>query len=84
MKLAFRVAGPIRKIYVNEGQYVKKGQLLAELDPRDYQIQFNATQAEYTQVKGEADRIIELYRRGSVSVNEYDKAVAARKGDRFI
>ena len=79
MKLAFRVAGPIRKIYVNEGQYVKKGQLLAELDPRDYQIQFNATQAEYTQVKGEADRIIELYRRGSVSVNEYDKAVAARK-----
>ena len=79
LKLAFRVAGPIRKIYVNEGQYVKKGQLLAELDPRDYQIQFNATQAEYTQVKGEADRIIELYRRGSVSVNEYDKAVAARK-----
>ena len=79
VKLAFRVAGPIRKIYVNEGQYVKKGQLLAELDPRDYQIQFNATQAEYTQVKGEADRIIELYRRGSVSVNEYDKAVAARK-----
>ena len=31
VKLAFRVAGPIRKIYVNEGQYVKKGQLLAEL-----------------------------------------------------
>ena len=23
VKLAFRVAGPIRKIYVNEGQYVK-------------------------------------------------------------
>ena len=38
VKLAFRVAGPIRKIYVNEGQYVKKGQLLAELDPRDYQL----------------------------------------------
>ena len=79
VKLAFRVAGPIRKIYVNAGQYVKKGQLLAELDPRDYRIQFNATQAEYTQVKGEADRIIELYQRGSVSLNEYDKAVAARK-----
>ncbi len=79
VKLAFRVAGPIRKVYVSEGQAVKKGQILAELDPRDYQIQFNATQAEYTQVKGEADRIIELYQRGSVSVNDYDKAVAARK-----
>lgn len=77
--LAFRVAGPIRKIYVHEGEYVKKGQLLAELDPRDYQIQFNATQAEYSQVTGEADRLIELYRLGSISINEYDKAVAAKK-----
>ena len=79
VKLAFRVAGPIKKIYVNEGQQVKKGQLLAELDARDYQLQYNATQAEYTQVKDESDRVIELYRRGSVSVNEYDKAVAAKK-----
>ena len=58
---------------------MSKGQLLAELDPRDYQLQYNATRAEYSQVKGESDRVIELYRRGSVSVNEYDKAVAAKK-----
>lgn len=79
VKLAFRVAGPIKEMKVNPGQHVKKGQILAEIDPRDYRIQFNATQAEYTQVKGESDRVIELYRRGSVSVNEYDKAVAAKK-----
>lgn len=79
VKLAFRVAGPIKTMKVNSGQYVKKGQLLAELDPRDYLIQFNATQAEYNQIKGESDRVIELYHRGSVSVNEYDKAVAAKK-----
>lgn len=79
VKLAFRVGGPIRKIYVHEGQYVKKGELLAELDPRDYQLQYNATQAEYTQVSGESDRIIELYQLGSVSINEYDKAVAAKE-----
>lgn len=79
VKLAFRVAGPLKKVYVNEGQQVKKGQLLAELDARDYQLQYDASLAEYTQVKEEADRIIELYQRGSVSVNEYDKAVAAKK-----
>lgn len=79
VKLAFRVAGPIKHIYVSEGQHVQKGQLIAEIDPRDYQLQFNATSAEYTQVKGETERIIELYRRGSVSINEYDKAVAAGK-----
>lgn len=79
VKLAFRVAGPIRKIIASEGQHVRKGQLLAELDPRDYQLQYNATQAEYGQVVGESDRVIELYKRGSVSINEYDKAVAAKK-----
>lgn len=79
IKLAFRVAGPIKRIHVQEGQQVKKGQLLAELDARDYQLQYDASQAEYSQVKEETERIIELYRRGSVSVNEYDKAIAARK-----
>lgn len=79
VKLSFRVAGPIRKIYVKEGEYVKKGQLLAELDPRDYQLQYDATKAEYNQVKGESDRVIELYNRNSVPVNDYDKAVAAIK-----
>lgn len=79
VKLAFRVSGPIKQMKVNPGKYVKKGQLLAEIDPRDYRIQFDATQAEYTQVREESGRIIELYRRGSVPVNEYDKAVAAKK-----
>lgn len=79
VKLAFRVAGPLQHIYVSEGEYVKKGQLLASMDPRDYRLQYEAAKAEYTQVKGEADRIIELYRRNSVSVNEYDKAVSARE-----
>lgn len=79
VKLAFRVAGPLKKVLVSEGQHIRKGQLLAELDPRDYQLEYNATQAEYTQIKGESDRVIELYKRGSVSINEYDKAVAAKK-----
>lgn len=79
VKLAFRVAGPIQKIYVQEGEYVKKGKVLARLDPRDYQLQYDAAQAEYVQVKGESDRIVELYHRKSIPVNEYDKAVAALK-----
>ncbi len=79
VKLSFRVAGPIHKIWVKEGQYVQKGALLAELDPRDYSLQYEAAAAGYKQVKGETDRIMELYRTNSVSENEYDKAVAAQK-----
>lgn len=79
VKLAFRVAGPIKDIYVQEGEYVKKGKLLARLDPRDYQLQYDAAYAEYIQVKGESERIVQLYQKKSVPVNEYDKAVAALK-----
>ncbi|MCR9011061.1 efflux RND transporter periplasmic adaptor subunit [Gabonibacter chumensis] len=79
VKLAFRVAGPIIRFRAKEGEYVKKGQVLAEIDPRDYKLQFDATAAEYKQIKGESERVMELYRRKSVPVNDYDKAVAALK-----
>ena len=34
VNLAFRVAGPIKTIHVKEGDFVKKGQLVAEMDTR--------------------------------------------------
>ncbi len=76
VKLAFRVAGPIASLPVEEGQMVRKGALIAQIDPRDYEIQLAATKAEYEQIKGEAQRIIELHKRQSVSENDYEKAVA--------
>lgn len=79
VKLGFRVAGPILGVYVREGEYVRKGKVLARIDPRDYRLQYDAAYAEYVQVKGESERIMELYRRKSVPVNEYDKAVSALK-----
>lgn len=39
--LSFRVSGIIKEVYVEEGDYVKKGDLLAELDNRDYQANYD-------------------------------------------
>jgi RND family efflux transporter MFP subunit len=74
--LAFRISGPIAKINATEGQFVRKGQVLAEMDSRDYAIQLSATEAEYKQIKAEAERIIKLHEKQSVSENDYDKAVS--------
>jgi RND family efflux transporter MFP subunit len=79
VNLAFRISGPITQIHADAGQYVRKGQVLAVIDPRDYIIQQAATEAEYKQVKAEAERVIELYRKGSVTPNDYDKAVYGLK-----
>ncbi|MDO4757322.1 MAG: efflux RND transporter periplasmic adaptor subunit, partial [Parabacteroides sp.] len=79
ISIAFRVSGTIRRIYVQDGQSVKAGQLLAELDPTDYQIQLDATEAQYKQVKSEAERVIALYNDGGTTPVAYDKAVYGLK-----
>ncbi|MBQ8521298.1 MAG: efflux RND transporter periplasmic adaptor subunit [Bacteroides sp.] len=79
VNLAFRVSGTIRRIHVQDGQQVKAGQLLAELDPTDYQIQLEATEAQYRQVKSEAERVIALYNEGGTTPVAYDKAVYGLK-----
>ena len=62
ISLSFRVSGTILRMHVNDGTYVRKGQLLAELDPADYQIQLDAAEAEYQSVKAEAERVMALYK----------------------
>lgn len=74
VNLAFRVSGQIARVLVNEGDYVRKGQVVAEMDSRDYQLQLNATEAEYEQIKADAERVIALYGEGNTTASNYDKA----------
>lgn len=74
IKLAFRVSGPIAKVNYEVGAFIRKGEIIAQIDPRDYEIQLAATEAEYNRIKSEVDRITELYEKGSVTPNDYDKA----------
>ncbi|MES2634980.1 MAG: efflux RND transporter periplasmic adaptor subunit [Pseudomonadota bacterium] len=45
-RLGFRIAGKIVKRQAELGQHVKAGQLLAQLDPRDYQLAADAARAQ--------------------------------------
>lgn len=71
---SFKVSGTLARVYVKEGDYVKKGQLIAQLDPRDYEVQLAATQAEYAQIKSEVDRVVAMYNEGTTTASNYDKA----------
>lgn len=74
VNVAFRVSGPINRVYVKEGDYVRKGGLIAEMDNRDYKVQLSATQAEYELVKSDAERVIALWNEGNTTASNYDKA----------
>ncbi|RCW34515.1 efflux RND transporter periplasmic adaptor subunit [Marinilabilia salmonicolor] len=79
VKLSFRVAGPILKVNIEEGDTVNKGDVIAQIDPRDYRIQLQATEAKYHEVKSEVERITALYQKNKISENDYDKAVSGLK-----
>ncbi len=79
VNLSFRVAGPIEKIYVKEGDYVEKGQIVAKMDSRDYEIQVKAAQAQVDQLRSEYKRVAELNKRKSVADNDYEKMKAGKE-----
>lgn len=76
--LSFRVAGPIIELPIREGEWVEKGQLLARIDPRDYEIALAEAKANYTEAVADYNRYRELYERDAVSLADLDVRRAKR------
>lgn len=72
--VSFKVAGTLAAVYVKEGDQVAAGQLIAEIDPTDYNVQLSATEAEYANIKADAERVMSMYKDGAVTASNYDKA----------
>jgi membrane fusion protein (multidrug efflux system) len=54
IQVSSRIAGQVQKVYVDENQLVKKGDLIAELDPRDYQVAVENAKAVLASAKANA------------------------------
>lgn len=74
--VGFKTAGQISRIAVREGDYVQEGDIIAELDKKDYLLKLEASQIQYNQLKGEVERLKELHKRNNIPTNDYEKAVA--------
>ena len=84
-KIAAEVAGRITRIAVRAGEMVKKGQLLAELDPADVAQQFRTDQGEIARTEAllaQQERLLtrqgELVQKSFISKNALDDATAQR------
>jgi len=75
-KLAFRVAGPVLQIVVKEGEYATAGQLVALLDPRDYQVRIDASRARHDELSAQLERIRSMYENGHVARADLDRVQA--------
>lgn len=72
--MAFKIGGTLKRVCVGEGDAVRKGMLIAELDSRDYELQADATRAEYEGVKADAERAMTLFADSVATAADYDKA----------
>ncbi|MFP5209987.1 MAG: HlyD family secretion protein [Acidobacteriota bacterium] len=54
IQISSRINGQVLKVFVEENQKVKKGDLIAELDPRDYEVAVENAQAALDSAKANA------------------------------
>lgn len=84
--LSFRVSGTIEKRMAQLGDHVKKGDILAVLDPTEYKVNYQKALAElekgkagYTEARSSYERAQALYLENSISKASYDNAIASYK-----
>lgn len=76
VNLGFKTGGQIKRLTVNEGDHVKKGQSIGYLDDADYRLSVQQLEAQYNQMSSEMKRLDEMFRRNNVAPNDYEKAQA--------
>ncbi len=86
-----RVPGFLIKKFFKEGDFVKKGQMLFQIDPREYQIEVNnarATVNQYsallTNAQQELDRANALIKEDLISRSDVDQSLATRNQNRAL
>ena len=73
-KLSFEISGKINNVYVDVGDSVKKGQVLAKLDDREASAQLNQAKAAFELSKQILERFENLRQQGHISIQDLDKA----------
>ncbi len=76
--LSFRVAGRLAKLSVKEGHVVKKGDLIAALDPTDFERAVREAKVGLNLAQQEYERAVKLRERGAVAEKTLDQAKATR------
>jgi len=75
-----RVQGLVEKIYVDEGDVVKKGQILMELEADEYKLAEEKAKLNYQKQKSDFDRLEAMYKQSLLSIEEFETAKFAMQG----
>ena len=86
-----RVSGFLLKKYFKEGDFVKKGDLLFQIDPKEYQLSVNNAQASVNQYRAlltnaqqELNRANALIKEDLISRSDVDQSLATRNQNKAL
>lgn len=74
--LAFKMSGPLVSLNVDEGESVKAGQLIAVIDPLDFQLELEARKASYLNAQSQLERSRKLLSKQATSRQDFEGAEA--------
>ena len=80
--ISSRVTGTVIAVLVDDNQFVKQGQVLVQLDPRDYQVKVDVARASYIKEKAAYDRQNVVKGDGAISQDVYDQSQASITSDK--
>ena len=90
-RLSFKVPGTISRVGVKVGDRVKAGEMIAELDSKDYELQVQEAEASQNRAEAQArnaeanySRVRALYENHNASRNDLDAARAGAESDRAL
>lgn len=75
VNLAFKIGGRIIRIPVSKGRRVSRGELIAELDPREVELEVEANRTAYEEAQSQLERMKRLLSHEAISVQEYEVAM---------
>lgn len=75
--LAFKMSGPLVSLNVEEGQKVRKGQVVAEIDPQDFKWEYEAKKASFQTAEAQLQRAKKLLSKQAISKQEYESTEAS-------
>ena len=88
-KLSFKVSGTLQRLHVKVGDKVQQGQIIAQVDPQDYDLKVQRAEAALARAKASARsakadyaRVRALYENRNASRNDLDQSRAGAESSR--
>lgn len=72
--LAFKIGGEVMELPVSKGEFIRRGEIIAELDPHEVELEVESNRTAYEEATSQLQRMQRLLSHEAISIQEYEAA----------